>query len=53
VGFSPRAVFRTFVGIDAEWGPARAPTAPGDNIESPRLPNYSIGLALGATVGTP
>jgi hypothetical protein len=51
LGFSPRSVFRTFIGIDGEIGPARDAT----NAEpsSARLPAYSVGLALGATVGTP
>jgi hypothetical protein len=53
LGFSPRSVFRTFIGIDGEVGPARAPVAPDDVVSSPRMPGYTIGLALGATVGTP
>jgi hypothetical protein len=51
LGFSPRSLFRTFVGIDGEVGPARvADDAPAS---SARLPGFSLGLALGATVGTP
>ncbi len=52
LGFRPRSVFRTFVGIDGELGPrdASAPEAPA---ESTRIPAFSVGLALGATVGTP
>ena len=53
LGFSPRSVFRTFIGIDGEWGPAREPGAFVDDVSSPRMPRYSVGLALGATVGTP
>ena len=53
LGFSPRSVFRTFVGIDGELGPSRAPVAPGDDVSSPRMPAFTVGLALGATVGTP
>lgn len=51
LGFNPRSIFRTFIGIDGEIGPARGAT----NAEpsSARLPAYSVGLALGATVGTP
>jgi hypothetical protein len=50
-GFTPRSVFRTFVGVDGEIGPARVPDdAPAG---SARLPTFSLGLALGATVGTP
>jgi hypothetical protein len=51
LGFSPRSVFRTFVGIDGEVGPTRASAT--EFTESARLPSFSIGLALGATVGTP
>ncbi|HWA72058.1 MAG TPA: hypothetical protein VG937_06990 [Polyangiaceae bacterium] len=50
LGFSPRSVFRTFIGIDGEVGPARA-----DEItdgRAPTLPTWTVGLALGATVGT-
>jgi hypothetical protein len=50
-GFSPRSVFRTFVGVDGELGPARVADEAGPN--SARLPTFSLGLALGATVGTP
>jgi hypothetical protein len=51
LGFSPRSIFRTFVGIDGAIGPTRASTS--EFTESARLPSFSIGLALGATVGTP
>lgn len=50
-GFSPRSVFRTFVGIDGELGPAQVADEGDEN--SARLPAFSLGLALGATVGTP
>jgi hypothetical protein len=53
LGFRPRSIFRGFVGIDGEWGPAREPGAFGDDISSPRMPRYAVGLTLGATVGTP
>jgi hypothetical protein len=49
LGFSPRSVFRTFVGIDGELGPALASSDPS----SARLPAYSVGFSLGATLGTP
>jgi hypothetical protein len=51
VGFSPRSVFRTFLGVDGEVGPAAGP----ENAFNPSgsLPQFAIGLALGATVGTP
>jgi hypothetical protein len=50
-GFSPRSVFRTFIGVDGALGPRRV----DDNAEnaSARLPAFSLGLSLGATVGTP
>jgi len=50
-GFSPRSVFRTFVGLDGELGPERVANEADSN--SARLPVFSLGLALGATVGTP
>lgn len=50
VGFSPRSVFRTFVGLDAELGPSRASTDPGGATTG--LPSFSLGLSVGATVGT-
>jgi hypothetical protein len=49
LGFSPRSVFRTFLGIDGEVGPTRASHDPA----SARLPAYSLGFSLGASVGTP
>ena len=51
VGFSPRSILRTFVGIDGELGPALA-QGNADRF-SARLPTFSVGLALGASVGTP
>jgi hypothetical protein len=53
LGFSPRSIFRTFIGIDGEWGPSREPGAFVEDVSSPRMPRYTVGLALGATVGTP
>lgn len=50
-GFSPRSVFRTFVGLDGELGPGRVANEAESN--SARLPVFSLGLAVGATVGTP
>jgi hypothetical protein len=48
--FGARSSFRTFIGVDGEFGPANAP---GDNPSSEsRLPVWTVGLALGATVGT-
>jgi hypothetical protein len=48
--FGARSSFRTFIGVDGEFGPA---TAPGESPSDPfRLPVWTVGLALGATVGT-
>ena len=48
--FGGRSSFRTFIGVDGEFGPANAP---GDNPSGEfRLPVWTVGLALGATVGT-
>ncbi len=52
LGFSPRSVFRTFIGIDGELGPAQAPETAAPDVSSPRMPTFTVGLALGATVGT-
>lgn len=52
LGFTPRSVFRTFIGLDGELGPAHSADAPADAGASGRMPAYSVGLALGATVGT-
>jgi hypothetical protein len=51
LNFGARSTVRAFVGIDGELGPARA----GDSVDMPnasRLPIWTLGLALGATVGT-
>jgi hypothetical protein len=50
LGFSPRSLFRTFVGIDGEVGPARA--VENTDTRSPGFPNWTVGLAIGATLGT-
>ncbi len=52
LNFNTRSTVRTFLGVDGEFGPRRAPGAdlPAD---APRLPRWTVGLALGATVGTP
>jgi hypothetical protein len=50
LGFSPHSILRTFVGIEAAFGPARAEGSPSP--DSPSLPNWTLGLALGATLGT-
>jgi hypothetical protein len=54
LGFSPRSVFRTFVGVDGEVGLTQSTDADaGVNPPVARLPNYSIGVGVGATLGTP
>jgi hypothetical protein len=50
LGFSPGSVFRTFVSVDGSYGATRAEGNPSSG--SPRLPSWTLGLALGATVGT-
>ena len=47
--FRMHSTLRTFVGLDAEVGPPGAPPASGG---TGSLPIATIGLALGATVGT-
>ena len=49
LGFNPLSLFRTFVGIDGEVGPALA----SSDDSSVRLPGYCVGFSLGATLGTP
>jgi hypothetical protein len=48
--FGARSSVRAFIGIDGEFGPANAPgDIPSDEF---RLPVWTVGLALGATLGT-
>lgn len=49
-GFTPRDVLRSFAGIEASLGPARAEE--NENPASARFPIFALGLVLGATVGT-
>ena len=49
LGFKPGSVLRSFVGVDGTFGPARAE---GLGANSPSLPRWTLGLTLGATVGT-
>jgi len=51
VTFGVLSTLRTFVAVDGDFGPARMGDAdvPPD---APRLPVWTLGLALGATVGT-
>jgi hypothetical protein len=53
LGFNPRSMFRTFVGLDAEFGPSTE-TTPLDSVPpAAYMPSFVVGLALGATLGTP
>jgi hypothetical protein len=50
LNFAATSTLHTFVALDGEFGP---PRAPGDDLlGAPRLPVWTVGLALGATVGT-
>jgi hypothetical protein len=49
VNFSPLSTLHTFISIDGELGAARL----GEGVPgAPQLPIWTVGLALGATVGT-
>jgi hypothetical protein len=50
LGFRARSAFRTFVGIDGELGPTHSTLA---TEASAHLPVFAVGIALGATLGTP
>ncbi len=50
LSFSALETVHTFVGLDGDFGPARSPDAA--LLNAPRLPVWTLGLALGATVGT-
>lgn len=54
LGFRPRSVFRPFLGIDGEVGLTRAADSER-SLSSPStpLPSYTVGIGVGATVGTP
>lgn len=47
--FRAHSTLRTFVGLDGEWGPEAPITASNDTY---RLSTWTLGVALGATVGT-
>jgi hypothetical protein len=49
-GFTPRSIVRSFVGMEASFGPARSDDSP--NPGSARFPVFALGLVLGGTVGT-
>jgi hypothetical protein len=53
VSFSALSTLHPFVGLDGELGPRRAGDGDGLSVPgAPRLPLWTLGLALGATVGT-
>lgn len=52
LAFSALSTVHTFVGIDGDVGPAQSPDA-SQLPNAPQLPTWTLGLALGATVGTP
>jgi hypothetical protein len=51
LAFPARSMVRTFVGLDGDVGGA-GPVGPGPLGEAPGLPIWSVGLTIGATVGT-
>jgi hypothetical protein len=50
--FAAPSTVHTFVAVDGDFGPANSPDA-SLLPNAPRLPTWTAGLALGATVGTP
>jgi hypothetical protein len=50
LAFNALSTVHTFVGLDGDFGPARSPDA--GLLNAPRLPVWTLGLALGATAGT-
>jgi hypothetical protein len=50
--FAALSTVHTFVAVDGDFGPANSPDA-SLLPNAPRLPTWTAGLALGATVGTP
>jgi hypothetical protein len=50
LNFSERSLLHTFVGVDGQVGATGAAASPIDN--RPPLPAWTLGLALGAMVGT-
>jgi hypothetical protein len=52
LNFNARSTLHPFVGVDGELGPTRANDGGAVPYVS-RLPVWTVGLALGATVGTP
>jgi hypothetical protein len=49
--FRPRAVVRTFVGLDGDLALDRSPVAL--SLAEPQLPAWTAGVVVGVTVGTP
>jgi hypothetical protein len=55
LGFSPRSLFRSFVALELDVGRTRSFESIADTDASltTRMPSFTLGLAVGATVGTP
>jgi hypothetical protein len=52
LSFGARSVVRGFVGVNGELGPADDLPADSRGDDAQRLPAWTVGVALGATVGT-
>lgn len=52
LAFFARSTVHTFVAVDGDFGSANSPDA-SELPDAPRLPTWTAGLALGATVGMP
>jgi hypothetical protein len=52
LNFRAQSVLRTFIGIDGDFGPTDQGDVPLGRGDIHRLPAWSFGVALGATVGT-
>jgi hypothetical protein len=50
LNFGMHSLLRPFLGIDAQFGPARARGV--DETSDGRLPTWAVGLLAGASVGT-
>jgi hypothetical protein len=50
--FGGRSILRSYLGLDGSFGAARAPGVDAQS-QPAHLPMWSVGIAVGATVGTP
>lgn len=53
LGFNPRALLRSFVALELDVGRTRSYESIRDASATSRMPGFTLGLSLGATVGTP